>query len=221
MCGRFDFHGTTQDLTAAFGDLDAPDGPLDVAAHYNIAPTQPALVLRHTAAGRLAPAPMVFGWKRPDGKGLWLNARSETVAQQPAFRHAFAAQRCLVPANGFYEWQPQGGKKQPYYFRPRGGGLLALAAIWRALPENPPGANAAGAFLILTCAPNPLMRPIHNRMPVVLPPNEARAYLDPQLPPTILASMLGPVSNDWLTMHPVSPQVNNARHDAPDCIAPV
>lgn len=150
-----------------------------------------------------------------------INARAETVATQPAFRDAFRKRRCLVPANGFYEWQKsmKAGRevKLPHYIRRKDGRPMALAGLWerRAGPDG----EVIESFTIITTDANELVSPFHNRMPAILRPEDYDVWLRPDSKGEQLKSLLVPCPSDWLVVSPVSKQVNNPRNDDPSCIA--
>jgi len=150
---------------------------------------------------------------------LLINARSETAAAKPAFRAALRRRRCLVPADGFYEWQRREGRKQPYHMRRRDGAPFALAGLWERW-EGPDGAIDSCA--LLTTAANELMRPIHDRMPVILDPQTFDLWLDPSMQDVErVQSLLRPYPAEAMIAYPVSPMVNNARNDNPQCVLPL
>ena len=162
---------------------------------------------------------LVPRWAK-EPKGL-INARAETVAEKPSFRDSFRRRRCLVPADGFYEWRAAGQRrKQPYAIRFAGDELLAFAGIWdRWL-------GASGEELVtcalLTCPPNEAVARLHHRMPVVLPGEEAMAtWLDPEADPAVLRSLLVPLPAERTVIYPVSSRVNNPRAEGPELLAPV
>jgi putative SOS response-associated peptidase YedK len=212
MCGRYDFHGAPLDVEALLGQ---PVAHLLSAERYNIAPTQLApLIHLDPATGRLTAAPMRFGRPNPRG-GLLVNARSENITRTPLYRDALRHGRALVPANGFYEWQKlPDGKKQPYYFHPRGARAMVFAALWDKT-------EAGAAFVILTTQPNEAVAPIHNRMPVILPAADVAAWLAPGTDPAHLRGLLRRAAPEALVAHPVSAFVSHAANDSPACIAPL
>jgi len=149
-----------------------------------------------------------------------INARSETVTEKPAFREAFLHRRCLVPADGFYEWQKRAGGTQPYYFSAKDRQPLALAALWAS--HEYPGGRRVDSCTVLTTAANSLMRPVHHRMPVILPPEKWQAWLDlTQDPDVDLQGLLKPVASDILQSWPVTREVGQPAFDRPQCIEPV
>lgn len=203
MCGRFTLTRPARQVSDFLGVEVHEFSP-----RYNIAPTQPVLTLRQSGPALLRWG-LVPSWADDLSIGArMLNARAETVAEKPAYRAAFARRRCLVPADGFYEWLTQGKAKLPIHFRPRAG-LFALAGIWERWQE-------LESFALLTTEANELVRPAHERMPVVLPREAWAAWLAE-----------APFEGDWLAPFPAeqmeavsaSPWVNNARNEGPACWA--
>lgn len=171
---------------------------------------------------------LIPSWSRPESLGNRpINARAETVADRPTFRDAFRRRRCIIPADGFYEWTAKDAVKRPIYIDGADGAPLALAAIWERW--HTPGHDAAETFAILTTEANALMRPIHDRMPVILPPElwdrwlEARPQEvgDQEAAWREAQSMCVPCPDGLLRLRPVSRLVNSPRNDTPECIAPV
>jgi len=141
--------------------------------------------------------------------------------QKPSFRTAFRRRRCLVPADGFYEWQRRDGQKQPYYIHPRDDGTpFAFAGLWERWTD--PAGGAIDSFTIVTTTANRLLAPLHDRMPVILPPESYPRWLDPTITdPTLLEPLLRPYAAEAMALHPVSPQVNSPRYNDPTCITPI
>ena len=162
---------------------------------------------------------LVPAWAKDPAMGARLiNARAETAAEKPAFRAAMRARRCLVVADGFYEWQRTGRAKQPHFFQLRGGRPFAFAGLWEAWrrPDNAPLETCT----LLTTEANELVRPIHDRMPVILPRTAYDAWLDPAVAsPDTLAPLLAPYPSGEMEARAVSPFVNSPTHDSPECIA--
>jgi putative SOS response-associated peptidase YedK len=187
---------------------------------YNVALTQRMPVI--TARGRPRLEIMGFGLtlpaRTPAEKPLVVaNARAETLLGKPAFRDAAQHRRCLVPADGFYEWEKQGRARLPHYFALREHQPFFFAGIWQPETEATPA-----AFAIVTTTPNALLAPIHDRMPVILGPNSGPAWLgDEPLASARLARLCRPLPPETMTGHRVDPRVNRASYEAPDCIAPV
>jgi putative SOS response-associated peptidase YedK len=220
MCGRFTQFSSRDELTRIFG-FDADDAP-DLFPRYNIAPTQlVAVVLLDDGQRALKPLRwgMIPSWAKDEKIGNSLiNARSETVAEKPAFRAAFKKRRCLIPTTGFYEWAPTGGKKkQPLHIRLIDGRPFALAGLWERWTD------AEGAVVesctILTTTANDLMRPFHDRMPVILAPDAYATWLDPQTPLEALQALLRPYPVEGMVAVPVGSYVSNPRHEGPQCLA--
>ncbi len=222
MCGRINLTSAPHVLAARFYLDVVPE----LAPRYNIAPSQDlaAVVPNPDSEGRLLRG---FRWglvppwsKGPQTGPKLINARSETVHQKPAFREAFARRRCLVPVNGFYEWQKRPDGSQPFLFRRRDHDVFALAGIWERWEY--PGGRVLETCSILTTAANSLMRPIHHRMPVVVPETDWRLWFD--LEPSrqeAVASLLKPAPAEALIAHPVSRRVNSPSWDDPACLEPV
>ena len=216
MCGRFTLRTPASELVEIFKLLRKADW----TPRYNIAPTQSVAVIRQTAQGRelsrmhwgLIPA-----WSRdPKMGGRLINARAETVASKPSFRDPFRKRRCLIPADGFYEWKDTGGKtKQPYYISLRDGRPFAFAGLW----EHWEGADAAiESCTIITVEANELLRELHDRMPVILHPTDYDRWLELREPDTgRLQSLLVPYESDEMTFNAVSTVVNSPRNDSPAC----
>jgi len=163
---------------------------------------------------------LIPSWETDPAIGNRLaNARSESVLEKPAFRAAMRRRRCLIPADGFYEWKKNGRNKQPYLIGLRDGRLFAFAGLWEAWE----GADHSyvESCTILTTTPNELMAPIHDRMPVILPAEAYGPWLDPAVPPAEVLAWLRPLPADQMTAYPVSTLVNNPRNDRPECVAPL
>ena len=149
-----------------------------------------------------------------------INARSETVAEKPSFRKAFKQQRCVVLADGYYEWKREGKAKQPYYIRFKDQRMFCFAGLWERCEKGNDGLLETCAML--TIGPNAIMEPIHHRMPVILHPRDYDTWLDPSLQdPTLLSSLLHPYPSEEMEAYPVSTLVNNPKNDQPQCIVSV
>jgi putative SOS response-associated peptidase YedK len=222
MCGRFTLFEPDKILAKEFGVATfAPRSP-----RYNIAPSQPVAAVRAapSGAGRelaLLRWGLIPSWSKDPAVGNRLiNARAETVSEKPSFRNAFRRHRCLIPANGFYEWQRREVRKQPFYIRMHDGRPFAFAGLWDRW-ENP-DKGVIETCTILTTATNALLAPIHDRMPVILPPAEYARWLDPSLQdPDSLAPLLVPFPPEDMVAFPVSPRVNAPSTDDEGCIAPL
>jgi len=217
MCGRFALHANPEVIALQFGLASVPR----LAPRYNIAPGTEILAVR-TVDGVRAAALLRWGlvpsWAKDAALGArMINARAETVAEKPAFRAAFRRRRCLVPASGFYEWQARPGGKQPWYIRPRAGALFAFAALWERW-SGPDGALETCAILVTEA--NAALAPIHDRMPVILPPSAWSRWLECD-PAADVRDLLRPCDPDQLVLHPVGRAVNDARRDEPALIEPL
>jgi putative SOS response-associated peptidase YedK len=217
MCGRFTLTTPGEVLAEAFG-LDTEPA---LAPRYNIAPTQPLAAVRQGPDGRRSLVLLRWGLlpstTRETERPL-INARAETVARLPSFRDAFRARRCLVPADGFYEWKAGGPRKQPVHIRFADRRPFAFAGLWEPRTRGPEG-ETSGSCALLTTEPNSLMREIHDRMPVILPPDHYAGWLDPASRPAELAALLRPHPADAMEARTVGTFVNNARNEGPECLA--
>ena len=222
MCGRFTLRTTMPVLVEHFGLGQMPTLP----PRYNIAPSQDVAVVRPCPQppGR-ALSTMRWGlipaWAREPASGPRLiNARSETAARKPSFRAAFRHRRCLIPADGFYEWQKRAGGKQPYHIRLLDQQPMAFAGLWETWrPHDDVATRPVETCTILTTRANSLMQPIHDRMPVILTPEDYAAWLDPEShDPDLLGQLLVPFPDDRLQAVAVSGHVNRPGNDDPACL---
>ena len=213
MCGRFDLIANAEQLTIAM----AAEAPAQLVPRYNIAPTQPVAALRHDRHGQREISHFHWGlipsWSK-DTKwaARMINARSETVHEKPSFRNAFKRRRCIVPVTGFYEWQRVGKKKQPMRIRMKDEAIFGMAGLWESW-------QGIESCTILTMRPNSLMEPIHDRMPVILNPEDYDIWLSNETPLLALPSLFQPFSAEKMHAYPVSTYVNNARNEGSACIA--
>lgn len=192
---------------------------------YNLAPTETVTAVLQRDDGRFVERikwGLIPSWAKKATEGArMINARAETVASSPAFRSSFARRRCIVPADGFYEWDRAGGTKQPYLLRPPEDGVLAMAGLWSVWKDPSTGLWVPSAAVITTAA-NDAVAQIHDRMPVLLPRDAWARWLDPGVPdPSELLGLLVPAPDDVLAMIPVSKLVNNVRNDTPDLVIPL
>jgi putative SOS response-associated peptidase YedK len=224
MCGRFTLRTAAQEvarvfrLTGALGEL---------RPRYNIAPSQEVAAVRVDDAGLRQLAYFRWGlvpsWGTDPAIGnRMINARAETVAEKPSYRTAFAARRCLILADGFYEWQKTGttakAAKQPYYITMREDGPFAFAGLWE---RNMRCGAPLETCTIITTDANALMRPLHDRMPVILPFDKQDLWLDPAVQEVErLTPLLVPFDSQAMKSVPVSTLVNNPRNELAECIAP-
>ena len=227
MCGRYTLREPANAVAAALsGEL--PDGVAELPPRFNAAPTQAMPVV--TADGRdgrsltLMRWGLVPGWMKPrehtdPGRQLpagFFNARSETAASKPAFRAAFKRRRCLIPADGFYEWATENGEKQPFLFEPADGSPFAFAGLHETW--CPPDGSELPTFTILTCRPNALLSTVHDRMPVTIAEGDRDRWLFDE--PDDVADLLGPSPSEAWSMRPVDRRVGNARIDEPSLVEP-
>jgi putative SOS response-associated peptidase YedK len=224
MCGRFTLATPNDQLIPLF-DLDEVTTP-PLAPRYNIAPTQDVAVVRLPPGGgkrqlELLRWGLIPSWaKDADIGNRLINARSETVGEKPAFRQCFRQRRCLIPADGFYEWAKIGSGKQPYLFRLRAADPFALAGLWDAW--HVPGGESVQTCTILTTDANDVVRPVHPRMPVILAREAYDLWLDPAIDRAeILAPLFRPFDPGLLVGFRVSSRVNSPAIDDADCVAPL
>jgi putative SOS response-associated peptidase YedK len=218
MCGRYTLTASAADLAAEFG----VDVPADYVPRYNIAPQQPVAVIGLDTAGRPRLAFLRWGlvpwWSSPEqAKGGPINARAETVASKPTFRDAFRERRCLIIADGFYEWKREGRIRIPFRFRVHGNGLLAFAGLWERWGK---GDAALHTCAIVTTRANAAVASIHDRMPAILPPGGRERWIDPHTDVAVLRALLAPSEDLRLESYRVSRLVNSAANEMPACIEP-
>ena len=223
MCGRYRLSRRKQIIEDHF---DSVSGEEAWSPRYNIAPTQPVPIIRqHPKEPRpelsLARWGLIPWWsKDASGAARMINARSETAATLPAFRDALKSRRCIVPADGFYEWKRMGKEKQPYCFEVNDGELFAFAGLWERWKD------AAGKTLetcsILTTTPNAVTSAVHDRMPVILNPDAYDLWLDPGFVDVgAVSESLKPYDARLMRSYPVSARVNSVVNDGAECCAPV
>jgi len=217
MCGRYTLYHYEDELDALF----AVTG-LATASRYNIAPTQPVPMVRQRDDGSREALNARWGliphWVKElqRFKANLFNARSETAGQKPSFRDALRRRRCLLPASGFYEWSGSAGGKRPYYIHRRDGRPLALAGLWSVWAG---GEAPLVSCTILTTRPNAVVAPLHDRMPVIVDPDEFECWLDPtNEDPARLEDLLDPFDDDALEAYPVSRAVGSPAVDRPELI---
>jgi putative SOS response-associated peptidase YedK len=220
MCGRFTLTdpGPAR-IRARFGLDESGALSEEEQPRYNIAPTDPVLAIRRDRRGGRELGRLRWGllpgrWaERRSGTPL-INARAETLERQPAFAESYRERRCLIPADGFYEWRNDESGKTPFWISLADGELFAFAGIWAALPGRD-GAADLHSCAIVTCEPNGLIRPLHDRMPVVLPRDAEARWLEPDAGGEELASLLVPAPEDLLVLREVVDAVNDVREDGP------
>jgi putative SOS response-associated peptidase YedK len=219
MCGRYTLGVSPARIAEVFELADEPA----FQPRFNIAPTQDAPVVVATGAGRrleLRRFGLVPHWAGDPRIGSrLLNARAESVAEKPAFRDAYRRHRCLVPADGFYEWKPQGRRRQPFHVRRRDEQPFAMAGVCDTWHARQP--DAIASFAILTTEADALVRPIHDRMPLILAPGEWSAWLDPGTAPDRLGALLARPQAPGFEAYAVDPRVNSPHVDDPSCREPI
>jgi putative SOS response-associated peptidase YedK len=223
MCGRYRLSRRKQLVEEYFGTASGDD---DWNPRYNIAPTQPVATIRQDASEPVRKLSMmrwglVPSWAKDPSIGYkTINARAETVATTASFREPFKSQRCLIPADGFYEWQRNGKTKQPYCFEVNDGELFAFAGLWDRWMS--PQGELIESCTIVTTTPNLLLADIHDRMPVIMGRDHYDLWLDPAFKNTASVSeMLRPFDPARMRHYPVSTRVNHVVNDDPDCAKPV
>ena len=220
VCGRITQDLNLRTLFARYG-LSPAASALNLAPRYNGCPTQEFVACRAAGATR-ALVKLRWGlvprWATDLKIGArMINARSETVHEKPAFRSAFRRQRCVIPVNGWFEWQREGGEKQPYWIRPGNAGVFSLAGLWARWEK---GEEPVETFTILTTAASPALADIHHRQPVIVDDDEVDAWLDPASPFERIAGMARAAFAGPFDRWRVSRAVNNARNDAPELLRP-
>lgn len=224
MCGRYRLSRRKQILAEHFDAI--PDDGDDWSPRYNIAPTQPIPVVRQDSAEPTRHISqmrwgLIPSWsKDANGAARMINCRSETAAALPAFQYSFRQRRCLIPADGFYEWHGRGSNKQPYCFEVNNGDLFAFASLWDRWKS--PSGRWIRSCIILTTIPNAVTAPVHDRMPVILRPADYDLWLDPGMTdPAIITELLKPFNAHAMRCYPVSNRVNNVINDDAECAKPI
>jgi putative SOS response-associated peptidase YedK len=221
MCGRFVQYSDPEVYAARF-ELDAV---CEAMPRYNVAPTQPVLAIRQSDQGKRELVPLRWGlvpfWsKGPDSRYSMINARAETVKSKPAYREAFKRRRCLIPAEGFYEWKAGQGGKTPFLIHRADTEPFAMAGLWERW-RGEDGESLESCTIVVTDA-NSLVHTIHDRMPVIVDEEDYGAWLDPTNDDAAsLLAMLRPSDPAPLAMHEVSRRVNNPKNDGPELLETV
>jgi putative SOS response-associated peptidase YedK len=218
MCGRYTQFGSIREILSG---ADFTGMTFDMAERYNIAPSMMVAVFVNDGGykAREMKWGLVPSWSNDVSIGnKIINARSETLLEKPTFKHAIRKRRCLIPADGFYEWHDTGAGKQPYYIRMKSQKTFCFAGMfdtWKS-PDGTPLVTCT----IITTECNDLLRPIHHRMPVILHRNDYEAWLDPSTDISIITSLLVPFPSDDMEIYPVSKMVNSPRNDGAELIRP-
>jgi putative SOS response-associated peptidase YedK len=219
MCGRFVITSAPEAIRRLLRYEEQPNFP----PRYNIAPTQPIPIvrmehgIRHFALARWG---LIPSWvKDPKQFALLINARLEGIESKPSYRAAMKRRRCLIPADGFYEWKKEGNGKQPYFVRARDRQPFAFAGLWETWNDRDGGEVETAA--IVTCDANATLAPIHDRMPVIVAPENYDAWLDAEkIDAKQAVALVGSAPDDLLEAYAISTRVNSVKHDDPENVAP-
>lgn len=218
MCGRYTLALSFEEALAQL-NLELPD--FDFEPRYNIAPSQRLPIILNEAPQevQLLRWGLIPSWAKDPKIGYkMINARAETLGQKPAFRQAFQQRRCLVPADGFYEWQKNYSGKHPHHIHLKDRSVMTFAGLWEIWKDAE--GRPIRSFTVITTTPNTLMEPIHDRMPAIIPPEERPHWLAPDQDPELLQNMLRPYPTEQMAATPVSSKVGNVRNDNPSLIEP-
>ncbi len=213
MCGRYTLRAEPEAVQQAFDLERLPD---DWSARYNMAPTQQLPAITNTAPRQLTMLQwgLIPSWSRDPAVGSKLiNARAETIDEKLSFRESFQRRRCLIPADGFFEWQQQGASKRPMFVHLQDHALFAFAGLWDTW--RGPSGQPLTTFTIITTEPNALLRTLHHRMAVILDRGHYRAWLADATEPDQLRAMLKPCPDEQMRVYPVSSLVNSPSNDSP------
>ena len=221
MCGRYMITSAREAIKRVF---DVPT-LFELAPRYNVAPTQEVPVVRLQEGERelvMLRWGLIPSWaKDPEIGNRMINARAETVPEKPSFRAAFRRRRCLVVADGFYEWQKRPhGPKQPYYITVGNGGPFGFAGLWERWSDPIEGYLVESCTIVTTMA-NERLEPIHDRMPVIIDPSDIDAWLDTSGNPAIAQALLAPYPAERMSAYPISRRINNVKNDDPACLEPL
>ncbi len=219
MCGRYTLTTPAERLAEEFG---FEDSSVELPQSYNVAPTQGVAAVLEEGGGRHLEVlrwGLIPPWADdPQIGSRMINARSETAPEKPSFRRAFRERRCLIPADGFYEWQRTNGAKQPFYIHMEDGRPFAFAGLWESWGRG--GEGEIRTCTILTTAANAVVGEIHERMPVIVAPDAYDVWLDPSSERDELTGLLAPYPEDEMEAYPVSRFVNSPSNNDPRCVEP-
>ena len=219
MCGRYTI---ALDLNQALAEMNLDLPEFDFEPRFNIAPSQrlPVILDEAPQKAQLLKWGLVPFWAKDPKIGYkMINALGETVHEKPSFRNAFKRRRCLILADGFYEWQKRPDGKQPHHIHLKNRELMTFAGLWESWRDAEE--REMRTFTIITTTPNVLMEPLHNRMPTIIAPEDRSVWLAPESNAETLRSLIQPYAADQMEALPVSTQVNNVRNDAPELIDPI
>jgi putative SOS response-associated peptidase YedK len=221
MCGRYEVHTPVEEIARRFDARLTPAAAV-LPPRYNIAPTLAVPVVRESSDGRRLEA-MTWGlvpsWAKDPAGARPINARAETIFDKPMFRNAIRRRRCLLPADGFYEWRTEPQRKQPYHIGMVDRALFAFAGIWEYWARAPEEPRVTCAIIVTQA--NELMARIHERMPVIIAPEDYARWLDPNADQGSIAGMLAPFPSELMRAHAVGTRVNSAKNDGPELLEPV
>ena len=217
MCGRFTVAMDIEELQEAFPGVDFG---LYLKPNYNVAPSQQVLAIPNFDAGKALPFQwgLIPSWSKDKKIGYkMINARAETLHEKPSFKKPYRSQRCLIPANGFFEWKKQGTQKTPIYIQLKSKKPFAFAGLWEKW--EPGDQEPIQSFTIITTEANDFLKPIHQRMPVILKPDDYAHWLNPEIKEfDQLAGLLAPYAADEMSFYPVSTFVNSPKNNNAECI---
>lgn len=220
MCGRFTVSMDIEELQQAFPGVDFG---LYLKPNFNVAPSQTVLAIPDFESSKAHAFHwgLVPPWSKDKSIGYkMINARAETLAEKPSFRKPLQKQRCLIPTNGFFEWKAAGNTKQPYYIRLKSGKPFAFAGLWEKWMQS--DQEPLYSCTIITTVANELLQTLHQRMPVILPPDHYPTWLDTSIVESDrLSALLKPYGSEQMSFFPVSTLVNNPRNNSPDCVQAV
>ena len=227
MCGRFSITTPPEAMREIFNYENIPN----LQPRFNVAPTQPIITIRRLENNRRALIMNRWGlipsWSKDGGSAArMINARAETLLDKPSFREAFRTRRCLIPADSFYEWRVEGQKRQPFRVGLKGGTLFAFAGLWESWQAKQKGngyeeGDIVETAVIVTTEANDKLRPIHNRMPVIIPTELYSFWLDPANDVSSCHDYLKPYPSEPMAFYRVSTFVNNVKNDDPRCVEPL
>ena len=222
MCGRYEVHAPIEEIARRF-DAFITDEAARLPPRYNVAPSLkvPAIRVRHDRRELDALSwGLVPSWAKNASGTRPINARAETIFDKPMFRNAIQRRRCLMPANGFYEWQQRRGGKQPWHVGMADGAVFALGGVWEYWAKE--GAEPIVSCAVIVTDANELMKPIHERMPVIIAPEDYARWLDADVQdPAQIGTLLSPFPADRMRAYPVSTLVNNAKNEGPELVRPL
>lgn len=224
MCGRYVLTATKSTLAQQF-TLDLGTLVMELPERYNIAPTQQVLAIRTNSDGSRSGDMLSWGlvpsWASDRSIGSrMINARAETLHEKPAFRSAFKRRRCLIPASGFYEWRKAGKWREPFFIRPRDDSPVAFGGLWESW-RDPDSGSVFSSCAIVTVEANDLIRPLHDRMPLILDQLDYDEWLDDDIDNTRhLQSLLLPYASEAMTLYPVVPLVNRVGAEGAELLTP-